>query len=133
MGGRWHLDYRLGGEGYVMKREQEPWTAWLDRAAGAIRFEPDRAAVRAELAAHLEDKAADLRRIFPDITPEEARERAVREMGDAEVIGRELARIHRPWLGYLWRISQVLLGLGLALLAAELLLFLGLVWDLIWP
>ena len=44
------------------------WSDWLDRAAGLIRFGPDRAEVRAELRAHLEDKTADLRRIFPDMT-----------------------------------------------------------------
>ena len=79
---------------------------WLDTAVGGIRFKPDRKAVRAELGAHLEDKAADLRRIFPDLTPEEAEARAVKEMGDAAEIGRELAKLHRPWLGYLWRASQ---------------------------
>ena len=42
--------------------------AWLDTAVRGIRFGPDRRAVRSELAGHLEDKAADLRRIFPDLT-----------------------------------------------------------------
>ena len=116
-----------------MDREWGQWSAWLDRAAGFVRFGPDRAAVRAELQAHLEDKAADLRRIFPDMTGEEAAERAVEEMGDAAEIGTELARLHKPWLGYLWTASRVLLGLALALAAVELLLTLGLVWGLIWP
>ena len=40
---------------------------WLDRAAAGIRSRPDREAVRAELEAHLEDKTADLVRIFPDL------------------------------------------------------------------
>ena len=31
------------------------------------------------------------------------------EMGDAEEIGRELARIHKPWLGYLWTVSKLAL------------------------
>ena len=39
---------------------------WLDAATRGIRFGPDRRAVRAELEAHLEDKALDLQRIFPD-------------------------------------------------------------------
>ena len=80
--------------------------AWLDTATAGIRFGPDRAAVRGELEAHLEDKAADLQRIFPDMTAEEAEARAVKEMGDAAEIGRELAKLHRPWLGYLWRASK---------------------------
>lgn len=111
---------------------QQNRDGWLDRAVGGIRFGYDRRAVRAELSAHLEDKAADLRRIFPDMTAQEAEERAIGEMGDAAEIGKELARIHKPWLGYLWTASRVLLGLGLALLAVELLLTLGLIWGLIW-
>ena len=81
---------------------------WLDTATRGIRFKPDRAAVRAELAAHLEDKRADLQRIFPDLSPEEAEVRALAAMGDPEELGRELANIHRPWLGYLWVASRVL-------------------------
>ena len=55
---------------------------WLDEAVKGIRFGPDRAAVRAELEAHLEDKQADLRRIFPDMTAEEAETRTLEDMGD---------------------------------------------------
>ena len=84
---------------------------WLDTATRGIRFRPDRAAVRAELAAHLEDKQADLQRIFPDLSVQEAEGRALEAMGDPEELGRELAKIHRPWLGYLWRLSQVLCAL----------------------
>ena len=83
---------------------------WLDAATKAIRFGPDRRAVRRELEEHLEDKALDYLRIFPDLTEEEARERAAAEMGDPEEIGKELAKVHRPWLGYAWLASKVLLG-----------------------
>ena len=77
------------------------------RASGS---RPDREEVRAELSAHLEDKALDFQRIFPGLTEEEAQERAAAEMGDPVEIGKELAKIHRPWLGYLWRASQGLAG-----------------------
>ena len=87
-----------------------PWEQWLDRATAGIRFTPDREEVRAELSAHLEDKALDFQRIFPGLTEEEAQERAAAEMGDPVEIGKELAKIHKPWLGYLWRASQVLAG-----------------------
>ena len=75
-----------------------PWEQWLDRATAGIRFKPDREVVRAELSAHLEDKALDFQRIFPDLTEAEAQERASAEMGDPEEVGRELAKIHKPWL-----------------------------------
>lgn len=90
-------------------------TSWLDTAVSGIRFGPDRRAVRAELEGHIEDKTADLQRIFPDIPEEEARERALAGMGDAQGLKKELARIHKPWLGYLWRCSQVLAAAALAL------------------
>ena len=87
-----------------------PAETWLDTAVKKIRFGPDRAAVREELSAHLEDKALDFQRIFPDMTQEEAQERAVSDMGDPMEVGKELAKVHKPWLGWLWRASQVLLA-----------------------
>lgn len=82
---------------------------WLDIAVSGIRFGPDRAKVREELLEHLEDKAADLQRIFPDMDAPEAQNRALAGMGDPEELKRELARVHRPWLGWLWRASRWLL------------------------
>ena len=91
-----------------MERDQMNGFQWLYIATRGIRFKPDRAAVRAELAAHLEDKQADLQRIFPDLSPEEAERRAVESMGDAWEVRKQLAKIHKPWLGWLWRLSQIL-------------------------
>ena len=91
------------------QEKRAPAEGWLDKATAGIRFGPDRREVRAELTAHLEDKALDFQRIFPGLTEDEAKERAAAEMGDPEKIGRELARIHKPWLGRLWMFSRVLL------------------------
>lgn len=88
---------------------------WLDLAVSGIRFGPDREAARAELQAHIEDRAADFMRIFPDMEEREAQERALAAMGDAEELKVALARVHRPWLGYLWRATQVLVWTALAL------------------
>ena len=79
---------------------------WLDIAVSGIRFGPDRAEVRQELLEHLEDKAADLARVFPDIPEKEAQERALSAMGDPEELKISLARVHRPWLGWLWTASK---------------------------
>ena len=46
-------------------KTSNPAGQWLDRATAGIRFKPDREEVRAELEAHLEDKALDFQRIFP--------------------------------------------------------------------
>lgn len=82
--------------------------SWLSIATSGIRFGPDREAVRCELMEHMEDKAADLMRIFPDVPEEEAQERALAGMGDAWELKKELAKVHKPWLGWLWRCTQVL-------------------------
>lgn len=91
-------------------------TNWLDTAVSGIRFKPDRRAVRAELEGHIEDKKADLRRIFPDIPAEEAADRALAAMGDPEELKVSLAKVHRPWLGWLWRLSQAALAAAVCLL-----------------
>ena len=101
-----------------MERDNSRQSGWLDTAVAGIRFKPDQRAVRAELQAHLEDKTADLQRIFPDMTGEEAETRAVEEMGDAAEIGKELALLHKPWLGYLWRASKWIAILSVVLLMA---------------
>ena len=78
---------------------------WLETAVKGIRFGPDRRAVEAELREHLADKTADMARIF-HIEGEEAEREALKRMGDPEEIGRELAKLHKPWLGYLWLASR---------------------------
>lgn len=106
-------------------------TNWLDTAVSGIRFGPDRAEVRAELAAHIEDKAADLARIFPDIPAEEARDRALAGMGDPEELKISLARIHRPWLGRLWTLARVIYAVTAVMLlqAAIVIGFSALDWE----
>ena len=47
-----------------MERGNVPIDRWLDQAVSGIRFGPDRAAVRAELEEHLEEKAMDLLQDF---------------------------------------------------------------------
>ena len=96
------------------QQSTHPAGQWLDKATEGIRFGPDRKAVRAELDAHLDDKIQDLQRVFPDLSAWEATQMALAGMGDPEEIGKELAKIHKPWLGYLWRCSQIALGVVLA-------------------
>ncbi len=88
--------------------------SWLNIATSGIRFGPDQDAVKAELRQHIEDKAADLMRIFPDMEEKEAGKRALAAMGDAWELKKELARVHTPWLGWLWTASRILLWAVLA-------------------
>lgn len=85
---------------------------WLYLATLDIRFPPDREAVRQELRDHIADKMdAYMARGY---TEREAEYAAVADMGDPEAIAPELGRIHRPWWGYFWRASQVVLVLAAA-------------------
>lgn len=96
---------------------------WLNRAVSGIRFKPDRRAVERELRDHLEDKIYDLQRLY-HLTWKEAEEMALGQMGDAQEIGRELAKIHRPWLGWLWIVSCWMAG-GAAVLLALTIIYVG--------
>lgn len=93
---------------------------WMETAVKGIRFGPDREAAARELLEHLEDKAEDLMRIFPGMSRPDADEMALSQMGDPEEIGKELAKIHTPWLGYLWYASRVLLACTAILLVIGL-------------
>ena len=77
---------------------------WLDTATGKIRFAPDRKAVRQELQDHLEDRmeAGKAR----GLSAYEAEHAATAAMGDPTALAEELARVHSPWWGRLWRLSQ---------------------------
>ena len=80
---------------------------WLDTATREIRFGPDRRRVRQELEDHILDRAEAAK--AKGLSADQAEQAAVEAMGDPEPVARELGRLHRPWLGYLWRASQVLL------------------------
>lgn len=99
-----------------MKRVYGSVEQWLDPAVRGIRFKPDRMKVAGELREHIEDKMLDLQRIFPDMTREEVRQRALDQMGDPEAIGEELARIHKPWWGRIWAVTRWVARICLAYL-----------------
>ncbi len=91
---------------------------WLYLATTEIRFPPDQKAVRRELESHLEDKKAAY--LAQGRTLFEAEKAATEDMGDPEELAKELGRIHRPWWGYIWRASKVLLILAIIMTAVEL-------------
>lgn len=92
---------------------------WVEQVCGCVRFWPDRKAIRKELWAHYEDHCRDLERL--QFEPAQARQRALEAMGDAREVGVALDRVHKPWLGWLWEISRVILA-GLVLLGIVTLL-----------
>lgn len=102
-----------------MKQEHDLWEEWLKKAAAGLQGHPDYDRVRRELLDHLEDKAADLTRVFPDISPEEVQVRALAGMGEAESLSRALAQAHSQVLGTLYGLSGLLLGITVPLVALE--------------
>ena len=95
------------------------WKEWCSRTVSHVRFKPDRKTIEKELTDHYEDHKRDLERI--GYAPKLAAERALRAMGDADAVGEALNRAHKPWLGWLWEVSRVLV-LSLFLLTAVILL-----------
>ena len=80
------------------------WKRWALRACAHIRFKPDRGPVEEELLAHLEDRAEALCQSGMGL--ERAEKQALASMGDADEVGRQLAAVHKPLLGYLWLWSR---------------------------
>lgn len=87
-------------------------TTWLNRATALIRFGPDRVAVRQELKMHLEDRRDAL--LARGLSEKEAEEAAAAAMGDPTDLSWELGKLHAPLWGYIWRATQVLVGITLA-------------------
>lgn len=79
---------------------------WCYHAVAEIRYKPDREDVLRELMAHLEDHYDAL--IAEGHSPEKAKRLALEAMGSAEEIAPQLGAIHKPWLGYLYRIVKPL-------------------------
>jgi len=105
----------IGGEGVA-----DLFKAWADRAVQQMRFSFDRAPVREELLAHLEDRRQDY--IDRGLSEDEAGEQALMAMGDAVETGRLLNKAHAPILGWAWLVSTIVCGL----LAFCLVLWIGL-------
>ena len=82
---------------------------WCEKAAGEIRFRPDREKVYGELLNHIYDHYEDL--LEQGIEEETARKMAMEAMGSAEEIAPQLAAIHHPFWGYFLRATEIFLVL----------------------
>lgn len=87
---------------------------WLRDATRLIRFKPDRAAVRWELLSHINDR----QQLHQDrgLTEAEARMKAVEDMGSADLVAKDLGRLHPPGWGYALRGAQLIVLILLVLL-----------------
>lgn len=80
------------------------FTAWCDTAVSFIKYQPDRLRVREELLAHMEDKFDALS--ATGMLPGDAEAEVLRAMGNAAEVAKELSKIHKPFLGYVLRITK---------------------------
>ena len=80
---------------------------WCEQAASWVRYPPDRRRVREELWNHMDD--AECAREASGMPRAEAVAETVRAMGDADEVGRALAKAHPAWKGWLWEVSRALL------------------------
>ena len=85
---------------------------WVEEATRKISFGPDRAAVGRELLGHIQDLQEKYE--AQGLSPYDAEMRATEDMGNPSAIADDLGRLHRPYLGWLWRLSQWTLGILLA-------------------
>lgn len=67
---------------------------FLNSVCEQIKYKPIRNTIAEELKDHIEDKKEEL--IEMGQNEEEAEKNAVEQMGDAEIIGKELNKVHRP-------------------------------------
>lgn len=88
--------------------------AWVDAVCEEVRFRPDRKGIEKELRIHYEDHRQALEQLGYERPL--AAERSLRAMGDAQEVGRALDRVHKPWLGWLWKASSWMVE-GLVVLA----------------
>lgn len=98
---------------------RDDFQSWVNTVCEQVRFRPDRKGIEKELRIHYEDRCRDLERLHYE--PELAAQRSLSAMGNAQEVGRALNRVHKPWLGWLWEGTRVLV-LTLAVLAAVTLL-----------
>ena len=99
---------------------------WMEQVLREVRFAPDRRKIRQELLEHMEDRMeeyldamgaydhADSRPDFDELL-EKAEVRLMNSMGDPAELGRELNQQHKPWLGWLWMASRILLTVSVCL------------------
>ena len=74
--------------------EHDAKKSYLDKVCSAVRWKQAHEAIRRELSDHIEDQAAAFE--ADGFAPDEAMEKAVLEMGDAEEVGYGLDASYRP-------------------------------------
>jgi len=79
---------------------------WCRQAVRLVRYPPDRQKVLQELRQHIDDRSELF--LEQGFSQEEAVEKTLQAMGDADALAPQLAAIHRPFWGFAWSITKYL-------------------------
>lgn len=93
---------------------------WCYRAVRLIRYPPDRRAVLEELRQHVDDRSELY--LEQGFSQEEAVQKTLHAMGDADALAQQLSDIHKPFWGFAWSITKYL---SIATIAVMLVAVLG--------
>ncbi len=107
--------------------ENKEFSQWCGRATEQIRYKPDRLGVYEELMAHLEDRRDAC--IAEGLSEEDAAQKALAAMGNADEIAPQLAKVHRPFWGYFYSTVKVL---AIMICCITLLCVIVLIWNVAW-
>ena len=92
---------------------------FLQNILSYIKLPFERKAIYKELDNHIDDRIHEF--IEEGLTPEHALIKAIDAMGNPADIGKELNQVHRPLLGWLWKISDILMKILAIIVALNLL------------
>ncbi len=80
---------------------------FLQRVITQVKFPFDKKEIYTELDNHIEDRANDF--LEEGYTHEDSILKSIDIMGDPTVLGKELNKIHNPIIGWIWKISDILM------------------------
>lgn len=79
---------------------------WCVQAVCEIKYRPDRMTVYQELRQHLDDRCEAF--LAQGMTNDEAIEKTLEAMGDSKELAPQLAAIHRPFWGYVYSVTKLM-------------------------
>lgn len=82
---------------------------YIDEILSYVKFKSDRNKIRVELEDHIDDKMEDY--LEQGYVTEEAERVSISDMGNAKEIGEELNKQHNPLVGWIWKITNLLVVL----------------------
>ncbi len=96
---------------------------FLKEILSYVKFKSDRNDIQTELENHIEDKMEDY--LEQGYDTEEAEQLSINDMGNAKEIGVELNKEHSPMVGWIWKITNLILILTIVVFGFYFSLFIS--------